>query len=270
MENLWIVVPTYNEAENVASLSQVILRATEGAPVDRSDLLFVDDNSPDDTGRVVDALAESDDRIHALHRPLKEGLGPAYIAGFGRALEGGADYVVEMDADFSHDPAAIPSLVERAVAGTDLVVGSRYVEGGEVANWGLGRRIVSRAGCFYARQLLSVDAKDLTGGFKCFRSATLTAIDYASVSSRGYAFQVEMTWRTAGAGLRIAEVPIRFCERRAGQSKMSAAIALEAAWRVPALRLRGRPARGSSGAAEPRALESDVGGSRAVAQSEAT
>jgi dolichol-phosphate mannosyltransferase len=236
MSSLWVVVPTYNEAENIARITQAVLYSAEAAPVDTVDLLVVDDDSPDGTGEIVDDLRAHDERIHALHRAEKEGLGPAYIAGFGGALECGADYIVEMDADFSHNPADVPRLVDSAVNGADLVLGSRYARGGSVVDWGAGRRVVSRAGCFYARRLLGLHVRDLTGGFKCFRKTTLTAIDYATVRAHGYAFQIEMTWRAARAGLYVAEVPIRFVDREAGQSKMSASIALEAAWRVPAMR----------------------------------
>lgn len=269
MNSLWVVVPTYNEVENIGALAEAVLRSCEAAPVDRTDVLVVDDNSPDGTGGAVDALASRDDRVHALHRSQKEGLGPAYVAGFRRALEGGASYIVEMDADFSHDPADIPRLVELAVQGVDLVLGSRYVRGGAIVNWGIGRRTVSRAGCYYAQRLLGLPVRDVTGGFKCFRGLTLASIDYTSVSARGYAFQVEITWRAARAGLQIAEVPIRFVDRRMGESKMTAAIAIEAAWRVPALRL-GVGAYSFSPRAAPRPeLERDgrdVPGSAAAAQ----
>lgn len=236
MTSLWVVVPTYNEAENIADLARAVLRSAEAAPVDTVDLLVVDDNSPDGTGRIVDELGMRDSRVHALHRLRKEGLGRAYVAGFGRALQCGADYVVEMDADFSHDPADVPRLVAAAVEGNDVVLGSRYVKGGSVVNWGLSRRIISRVGCGYARRMLGVPVRDLTGGFKCFRRAALASIEYTTVHAHGYAFQIEMTWRAQRAGLRIAEVPIRFADREVGRSKMTAEIALEAAWRVPALR----------------------------------
>jgi dolichol-phosphate mannosyltransferase len=238
MTNVWVVVPTYNEAENIDDLILAVVNAAARVPASSPHLLIVDDNSPDGTGRRADALAQDDARVHVLHRQKKEGLGRAYIAGFSHALANGADIVVEMDADFSHDPADIPRLVLALMEGSDLVIGSRYVPGGAVENWRPQRRVVSRAGCWYARRVLGVSIRDLTGGFKAFRASALRTIDYTTVRSRGYAFQVEMTWRTARADFRIREVPIRFCERREGDSKMSAAIALEAAWRIPALRLR--------------------------------
>ena len=171
-----------------------------------------------------------------LHRPRKEGLGPAYIAGFREALAGGADLVVQMDADFSHDPADLPRLLAGA-SGADLVLGSRYVPGGGVEEWGPLRRLISRGGCAYARAVLGVDVQDLTGGFKVLRRVVLEAIDLASISAFGYAFQVETSYRAIRAGFRVVELPIVFRDRRVGQSKMTKGIVLEAAWRVPALRL---------------------------------
>jgi dolichol-phosphate mannosyltransferase len=209
-----------------------------GAPDAR--VLVVDDDSPDGTGAIADAAAARDAAIEVLHRPAKAGLGVAYVDGFARALGEGAAFVLEMDADLSHDPRDVPRLVERARAGADLVLGSRYVAGGGVEDWDLLRRVISRGGCRYARTVLGVGIRDLTGGFKCFRAATLTAIDFETVRSEGYAFQVELTYRALARGLRVEEVPITFRERTAGESKMSARIALEAMWLVPALRLARR------------------------------
>jgi dolichol-phosphate mannosyltransferase len=222
----WVILPTYNEAENLEAVVGGIRAAVPEARI-----LVVDDNSQDGTGQLADRLADD-----VLHRPGKAGLGRAYTAGFARALHHGATYVVEMDADLSHDPADLPRLIAPALAGADLVLGSRYVHGGGVENWNLQRRVISLAGCEYARRVLGVEIRDLTGGFKCFRTTTLQRIDARTAGAQGYAFQVELTWRALSLGLRIVEVPIRFRERRLGESKMSAAIALEAAWRVPALR----------------------------------
>jgi dolichol-phosphate mannosyltransferase len=230
-----IVVPTYNEA---ATLEPLIAAVREAVPDAR--ILVVDDDSPDGTGSLADAIAARDEHVEVLHRPAKAGLGLAYVNGFAHALAGGADYVVEMDADLSHDPRDLPRLLERARAGADLVLGSRYVPGGGIENWDLLRRVLSRGGCRYARTVLGVGVRDLTGGFKCFRAATLRAIDFETVRSEGYAFQVELTYRTLARGLRVEEVPITFREREAGESKMSARIALEAIWLVPALRLARR------------------------------
>jgi len=205
-------------------------------------VLVVDDSSPDGTGEIADELARDDERVQVLHRPHKRGLGPAYIAGFQRALEAGAALIVEMDADFSHDPAFLPAMLE-AAREADLVVGSRYVKGGGVRNWGRLRRIVSRGGCWYARAVLGIPVNDLTGGFKCFRREVLDAIDLARVRSQGYAFQVELTYRALQLGFRVKEVPIVFTERREGQSKMTRGIVLEAAWTVPLLRVGSAPTR---------------------------
>jgi dolichol-phosphate mannosyltransferase len=231
----WIVVPTYNEADNLEPLVAA-LRAT----VPDARVLVVDDRSPDGTGELADAIAARDGAVEVLHRPAKAGLGLAYVSGFAHALAAGAGYVVEMDADLSHDPRDVPRLLERAQAGADLVLGSRYVAGGGVQDWDLLRRTISRGGCRYARTVLGVGIRDLTGGFKCFRAATLTAIDFETVRSEGYAFQVELTYRTLARGLIVEEVPITFRERTAGESKMSARIALEAMWLVPALRIARR------------------------------
>src|SRR4051794_16111704 len=231
----WIVVPTYNEAANLEPLLAAVRAQVPDARV-----LVVDDGSPDGTGAIADAAAAGDPAIEVLHRPGKAGLGLAYVAGFAHALRAGASYVVEMDADLSHDPRDLPRLLARARDGADLVLGSRYVAGGGVGDWDLLRRVISRAGCRYARGVLGVGVRDLTGGFKCFRAGTLTAIDFETVRSQGYAFQVELTYRALARGLRVEEIPITFRERDAGESKMSARIALEAMWLVPALRIARR------------------------------
>jgi dolichol-phosphate mannosyltransferase len=242
---LWLVLPTYNEASN--------LRAIVAAVRERLDpprrLLIVDDSSPDGTGQIADRLAAEHSDVSVLHRPRKEGLGPAYVAGFREALAGGATLVGQMDADFSHDPADLPRLVA-ACEDADLVLGSRYAHGGGVEEWGPLRRLVSRGGCAYARAVLGVDVHDLTGGFKVFRREVLEAIDLGSISAFGYAFQVETTYRAIRAGFRVVELPIVFRDRRVGESKMTRRIVLEAAWRVPAMRLAGnrtgRPTRPGS------------------------
>jgi dolichol-phosphate mannosyltransferase len=245
----WLVIPTYNEAGNVeAVVDAALAELPAGARV-----LIVDDSSPDGTGEIADRLAAaSPDRVEVLHRPGKDGLGPAYIAGFRRALAAGAGFVLEMDADFSHDPADLPRLLA-AMEDADLAIGSRYVAGGGVEAWSPTRRLLSRGGSAYARHVLGVGTRDLTGGFKCFRREVLEAIDLGTVESRGYAFQVEMTYRAAHRGFRVAEVPIVFHDRRAGSSKMNAAIALEAVWRVPALRFRNQLSRRPRSRPAPRA-----------------
>src|SRR5438094_428737 len=199
-------------------------------------VLVIDDNSPDGTGRLADRLAEELDYVDVLHRPRKEGLGPAYVAGFRRALADGAELILEMDCDFSHDPADVPRLIAAADE-ADVVLGSRYVRGGRVDDWGAGRRFVSRAGSLYAQVLLAAPVRDLTGGFKCYRREVLERIDLDAISSRGYAFQIETTYRALRAGFRVVEVPITFTDREAGTSKMSRSIVLEAIWRVPYLGL---------------------------------
>ncbi len=210
-----------------------------GAVLDtsRDRVLVVDDSSPDGTGEIAERLAAELPWVSVLHRETKEGIGPAYVAGFRQALSDGAELVLEMDCDFSHDPADVPRLIAAAYD-ADLVLGSRYAPGGGTANWGLLRRIVSRGGCLYAQIILGLGVRDLTGGFKCFRRATLEAIDLDALSAHGYAFQIETTYRVKRAGLRIEEVPITFVERRAGASKMTGSIVAEAMWRVPLLRLR--------------------------------
>jgi dolichol-phosphate mannosyltransferase len=235
--SVWLVIPTYNEAENVAG---IVAAAREHLPTDRR-VLIVDDASPDGTGEIAERLAAEHNDVAVLHRTSKEGIGPAYIAGFGEALAGGARLVAQMDADFSHDPARLPDMLA-ATEGADLVIGSRYVPGGGVSDWGPVRRAISRGGSAYARAVLGVRVRDLTGGFKVFRRDVLEAIDLPSVASLGYAFQVETTYRAIRAGFKVVEVPITFSDRRVGQSKMSGGIVAEAALRVPAMRWRrGRP-----------------------------
>jgi dolichol-phosphate mannosyltransferase len=243
----WLILPTFNEA---ASIADVVSSARGKLPASRR-ILIVDDNSPDGTGRIADVLAAEHEDVEVLHRPRKEGLGPAYIAGFRRALDGGAELVVEMDADLSHDPAYLPRLLG-AARGADLVLGSRYVPGGGVSNWGPLRRAISRGGSAYARLVLGVDVRDLTGGFKCFRREVLEALDLDSIDARGYAFQVEMTYRALRAGFRVVEVPIVFRDRRAGSSKMDRRIVAEGVWRVPLLRFNGRGAKRPVPGAEER------------------
>ncbi|MBK5230937.1 MAG: polyprenol monophosphomannose synthase [Thermoleophilia bacterium] len=233
---VWLILPTYNEAENIGPMvAAVTQRLSECAR--RHVLLIVDDNSPDGTGDAADLLAETYPTVRVLHRKSKDGLGRAYLAGFKVALDNGADLVIEMDADFSHDPRDIGRLV-RAAGQCDLAIGSRYVPGGGVRDWSLTRRVLSQAGCQYARRILGIDVNDLTGGFKCFRAETLRAIDLDKVISNGYGFQIELTYRAVRAGKRVTEVPIWFTERRAGTSKMSPRIAIEAAFRVPGLKRR--------------------------------
>jgi dolichol-phosphate mannosyltransferase len=229
----WLILPTYNEAENIAPFVEAVqAELPPGAQV-----LIVDDSSPDGTGEIADRLASERDGVRVLHRPLREGLGPAYIAGFREALAGGAGLILEMDSDFSHEPAYLPRLLE-AMEGADLAIGSRYVDGGGVGDWGAMRRAISRGGSAYARLVLGVRVADLTGGFKCFRREVLEAIDLDAVQAKGYAFQVELTYRAVQMGFRVVEVPIVFRDRRVGSSKMSRAIVAEAIWRVPLLRLR--------------------------------
>ncbi len=237
MPGAWLILPTYNEAENIepivaAALEQLALTGREHT------ILIVDDGSPDGTGRLADGLAERHPEVRVLHRTQKQGLGRAYLAGFEVALAEGAELVLEMDSDFSHDPADLPRLIAAADS-ADLVLGSRYVPGGGVEDWGALRRLVSRGGSWYARTLLGVPVRDLTGGFKVFNRRVLEGIDLAGVHADGYGFQIELTYRAVQAGFGVTEVPIRFRERREGQSKMTARIALEAVWKVPALRFRG-------------------------------
>jgi dolichol-phosphate mannosyltransferase len=233
----WLILPTYNEAENIEALVHAAMEQLGSIGMPHA-ILIVDDSSPDGTGRIADRLAERHAEVRVLHRARKQGLGRAYVAGFGMALENGADLILEMDSDFSHDPADLPRLIAAAGA-ADLVLGSRYVPGGGVTNWGAVRRAVSWTGCAYARIILGVPVRDLTGGFKCFNRRVLEALDLAKVHADGYGFQIELTYRAIQTGFTVTEVPILFRERRVGQSKMTARIALEAVWKVPALRLRG-------------------------------
>jgi dolichol-phosphate mannosyltransferase len=235
----WVVLPTYNEAENIRTISAAILESLPGAT-----LLVVDDGSPDGTGQIADDLAVADPRIRVLHRPEKQGLGRAYLDGFGVALAGGADIVIQMDADWSHDPTTLPSLIALILDdNADLVIGSRYTPGGGVVDWGLGRRIISRGGSVFARNVLRLGPRDLTGGFKAWRATTLAAIPFEGIHAGGYVFQIEMTFRAQRSRARVAEVPITFRDRRVGQSKMSRRIVVEALVVVVTLRaeeLRGR------------------------------
>jgi dolichol-phosphate mannosyltransferase len=237
-----ICLPTYDERDNLGPILEAIHAAAPAV-----DVLVVDDASPDGTGELADALAARDPRISVLHRAGKQGLGRAYLAAFAWALERGYDLVLEMDADFSHDPRHLPALLA-AAEDADLVLGSRWVPGGRTVRWGLGRKLVSRGGSLYARRILGVPVRDLTGGFKCFRREVLLAIDLPSVASTGYAFQIELTFRALRRGFRVTEVPIVFAERRAGRSKMSRRIVLEAMQRVWQMRFSAfaraaRPAR---------------------------
>lgn len=228
----WVVLPTYEEAENLPGIATAILAALPG-----STLLVVDDNSPDGTGRLADELAAADPRIRVRHRPGKAGLGRAYLDGFRVALDAGATSLVQMDADWSHDPGALPTLVSPIVEdGADLVIGSRYVRGGRVLDWGLGRRLVSRLGSIFARTVLGLGPHDLTGGLKAWRASTLAAIPFDGVHAGGYVFQIEMTYRASRAGARVREVPITFQDRRVGRSKMSRRIIVEALLVVVRLR----------------------------------
>jgi dolichol-phosphate mannosyltransferase len=235
---LWVILPTYNEVENIEPITRAVIAALEPVAEDFH-VLIVDDASPDGTGAAADALAAELEAVEVVHREAKEGLGGAYLAGFGRALADGAGLVVEMDADFSHDPAHLPALLA-AAEDADLVLGSRYVPGGGVEDWGAVRRLVSRGGSAYARRVLGVPIRDLTGGFKCIRREVLERIDLRSLRAQGYVFQVEVTHRAIRAGFRVREVPIVFRDRRYGHSKMSPRIALEAMWLVPQLRRRDR------------------------------
>jgi dolichol-phosphate mannosyltransferase len=238
MAEVLVIVPTYNERDNLVA---IVAAVHEHLP--EADLLVVDDNSPDGTGALADEIVARDPKVHVLHRAGKQGLGTAYVAGFKWALDrtAGRDYqfLFEMDCDFSHDPKYLPVMLARARAGADLVLGSRYVDGGGTVNWGPMRKLISRGGSLYARTILGIGIRDVTGGFKCFRRATLEALDLDTVSAQGYGFQIEMTYRTLQRGFRVEEVPILFVDRRVGQSKMSKKIFVEALTLVWKLRLAG-------------------------------
>jgi len=230
MNQALVIIPTYNERENLEAISSAVLAAEP-----RADVLVVDDNSPDGTGQLADQLAAKEPRIKVLHREKKQGLGRAYLHAFSWALEKGYPLIIEMDADFSHDPKYLPTMIDTALGGADLVLGSRYVEGGGTVNWGVGRKILSRGGSLYARSILGVHIRDLTGGFKCFNRRVLEALDLGDVKSAGYGFQIELTYRTLKKGFTVKEIPIVFEDRRVGQSKMSRKIFLEAltvVWRL--------------------------------------
>ena len=242
----WIVLPTYNEMENLPGISAAILEAQPGAV-----LLVVDDDSPDGTGRFADQLAANDPRVRVRHRVTKEGLGPAYLDGFGVALAGGAGVVVQMDADGSHDPGALTSLIRPILDGdADLVIGSRYVAGGQVEDWPASRRLISRCGSLFARVVLGMRQHDLTGGFKAWSASTLSAIPFEGINAGGYVFQIEMTYRASRSGARIREVPITFRDRVAGKSKMSRRIIVEALVIVVQLRLSSLTRKSESGRAD--------------------
>jgi dolichol-phosphate mannosyltransferase len=231
-----VCLPTYNERENLLRMIDALgLVLREGDRV-----LVIDDNSPDGTGEIAAALAAERPFVDVLHRERKEGLGRAYVAGFQRALAAGAELVLEMDCDFSHDPADVLRLIEAAENGADLVLGSRYVPGGSTRNWGLVRRLISRGGSVYTALFLHMGVKDPTGGFKCFRRSVLERLDLEAITPRGYAFQIELTYRAKQAGFKVIEIPITFVDRVAGQSKMSRSVVLEAIWRVPLLRFGGK------------------------------
>ncbi|NNB87027.1 polyprenol monophosphomannose synthase [Corallococcus exiguus] len=231
MNRALVCIPTYNERDNIGPITQAVLAADP-----RVDILVVDDNSPDGTGQLADELAAKDPRVRVLHREKKEGLGRAYLAAFRWALAEGYTYILEMDADFSHDPRYLPTFLDAAEGGADLVLGSRYVDGGGTVNWGVGRKIISRGGSLYARSILGVDVRDLTGGFKCFNRRVLETINLDEVRSTGYAFQIELTYRTLRKGLTVREVPIVFEDRRVGHSKMNKKIFVEALGMVWKLR----------------------------------
>lgn len=225
-----VCIPTYNERDNVEAICRAVLEAEP-----RVDILVVDDNSPDGTGQLADALAAAEPRIKVLHRAKKEGLGRAYLHAFQWAMEAGYTWIIEMDADFSHDPRYLPRLLDEAMNGVDLVLGSRYVEGGGTVNWGVGRQVLSRGGSLYARTILGVGVRDLTGGFKCFHRRVLESLDLKAIRSTGYAFQIELTYRTLKKGFKVKEIPIVFEDRRVGQSKMSRKIFAEAltmVWKI--------------------------------------
>jgi dolichol-phosphate mannosyltransferase len=230
-----VCLPTYNERENLPRMIEALAAVLRSG--DR--VLVIDDASPDGTGAIADGLAAEHPFVDVLHRERKEGLGRAYVAGFRRVLDTDAELVLEMDCDFSHDPAVVPRLIEAAEGGADLVLGSRYVAGGGTRNWGLARRLISRGGSLYTALFLHMGVKDPTGGFKCFRRTALERLDLDAITPRGYAFQIETTYRLKRLGCRVVEIPITFADREVGTSKMSKAVFLEAVWRVPLLRVRG-------------------------------
>jgi dolichol-phosphate mannosyltransferase len=251
---VWVLIPTYNEAANLDRIVRATTAELERVAPGEHRILVIDDNSPDGTGAIADSLSAEMSSVEVLHRPGKSGLGHAYLAGFARALEGEAELIVQMDADFSHDPRYLAGLLA-AAKDADLVLGSRYVAGGGVRDWGPVRKLISRGGGLYARIILGVGVRDLTGGFKCIRREVLEAIDLGSVRAEGYVFQIEVTYRALLAGFRVVEVPIVFPDRTAGTSKMSARIALEAIWLVPRLRRSAAAAIGG-GATRRRPVES--------------
>jgi dolichol-phosphate mannosyltransferase len=257
----WLILPTYDEADNLEAVVRAAHDHLAHAAPGGFRILVVDDASPDGTGAIADRLAAELPELEVMHRPGRQGLGPAYLAAFARALEAGAGSVLEMDADLSHDPADLPRLLGAVRDGADLALGSRYVPGGGIADWGVWRRAISRGGSWYAQRVLRVGVRDLTGGFKCYRAEVLAAIDLPTVRSHGYAFQVELTYRTLCAGFEVVEVPILFRDRRRGRSKMSWRIALEAMWLVPAIRQSARSVRGRArrAQAEAAARRSDGG-----------
>ncbi len=234
--SVWVCVPTYNERPNVGNLIHMVRSVLLGAGMN-GHVLVIDDNSPDGTAEVVNDIAASDEKVHLLHRDAKRGIGPAYIAGFKYALDQGASLIIQLDCDFSHNPADIPHLTS-AATNADLVIGSRYASGGQIEDWGLLRRAISRGGCLYAQSILRTQVRDLTSGFKCFRREVLESVPIDEVSGRGYGFQIEMTYRTLLQGFRVVEIPITFTDRTAGESKMSRDIVLEAATLVPRIRRR--------------------------------
>ena len=230
-----VCLPTYNEREN---LDPMVRALGEQIDTDRDRVLVIDDNSPDGTGAIADELQAELPWVEVLHREGKEGLGKAYLAGFHHALAEGAELVLEIDCDFSHDPKEVPQLIATCEAGADLALGSRWVDGGGTVNWGRGRMLVSRGGSFYARTILGVHVRDLTGGFKCFRRTVLETIDLDAIAAKGYGFQIETTYRALRAGFKVVEIPITFVDRRVGESKMDGSIVVEAMLQVPVLRYR--------------------------------
>ncbi|MGO9975273.1 MAG: polyprenol monophosphomannose synthase [Solirubrobacteraceae bacterium] len=274
--HVWLVIPTYNEAENIEPIVRAAAAELDRVTPGSYRVLIVDDNSPDGTGAIADRLAAEMESVEVLHRTSKDGLGQAYLAGFARALAEGAELVIEMDADFSHDPRYLPDLLA-AAADADLVLGSRYVRDGGVRNWGVARRLISRGGGLYARMILGIHVHDLTGGFKCIRRSVLETIDLPSVRAEGYVFQIEVTYRAILAGFTVREVPIVFSDRTVGSSKMSTRIALEAMLLVPKLRRSCEHVRGSTHVdstggykpfeeASPRARDSAASGQAPVAE----